>query len=377
MYNLLDIQGIHLELSGKCQAKCPQCPRYNSENGKVNSYISFQSLKNSINKSDSGGFSIPSSVLDKVESFDEISLQTFVKWFPPKFVSQLNYLYMCGNFGDPIFAKDCLKIFAYLRIHNRTMRLSLHTNGGFRPKDWWEKLAKLRVIVNFAIDGLSDTHSLYRVNTNWETIIKNASYFINAGGIANWQMIVFKHNEHQITDCAKLAKSLKFNSFECRHTTRCAEHGQKKMPVMNPKGEVTHYLEPSTKSLKLFDEIHSHFSETNMVNRTIECPAQASKEIYVSANGAVVPCCFMIGFQTPVEGYNSEEDLYVDYKNKISMYPNLYKESLKEIFDSGYFKKIEKTWNEDSLMVCSKACGKINSNSYVNYHSRLTYIISF
>ena len=48
-----------------------------------------------------------------------------------------------------------------------------------------------------------------------------------------------------------------------------------------------------------------------------------------------------------------------DYKNKINVKYNLYKNTLKEIFDSQYFRKIEKTWDSDPLLICAKTCGKV------------------
>lgn len=334
MYNLSDIKVVHLETTSKCQSRCPQCPRYDFDDDKkhkINPLITNRNGKSGL---------------------DEICVSDFIKWFPPKFVKQLHILYMCGTFGDPIFAKDCLKILHYLRKVNPTIQLSIHTNGSFRPKEWWETLAKLKVKVVFAIDGLEDTHSLYRVNTNWNLIINNARAFICAGGNAEWQMLVFKHNEHQISKCVKLAKLLRFKKFSCQHTTRFAESDSKKMPVFNPSGKITHYLEPSSRSLQFFDKIFLDNSENHLNHKTIDCSAKKNKEIYVSANGSLLPCCWMI---SSVVYHQNDID---DYNKKINMHPNLHKQTLEEIFDSLYFKKIQKTWDNEPLFTCSKICGK-------------------
>jgi MoaA/NifB/PqqE/SkfB family radical SAM enzyme len=328
MYNISDIRGIHLETTTKCQARCPQCGRMDHFNNKINSYVKDRNGKPS--------------------SLDEISLSDFIKWFPPKFISQLEYLYMCGTLGEPIFAKDCLKIFAYLRIFNKKIRLTLHTNGSFRPEEWWRKLAKLNVKVVFGIDGLEDTHSLYRVNTNWKTIIKNASAFIKAGGNAEWQMLVFKHNEHQVDTCKKLSKSLGFKTFQCRHTSQFGDY--EKFPSINPKGEITHYLEPS--SISLENSKKRKPSTDINDNVIIDCPVKKKKEIYLSANGNILPCCWMLS--STVFNFDDMED----YKKKIDMYPNLHVQTLKEIFDSGYFRKIENTWNKDTLLSCFNECSR-------------------
>ena len=77
MYKLEDIRDIHLEITSRCQAKCPMCPR-RINGGPLNPFIHL----------------------------DDVSLETFKKWFPVDFIKQLNSLFMCGNLGDPIVSKD-------------------------------------------------------------------------------------------------------------------------------------------------------------------------------------------------------------------------------------------------------------------------------
>ena len=345
MYNLSDIKGIHLEPTSKCQARCPQCGRWDFDEGrqvnKINPLITDREGRSSC--------------------LDQIDFKDFVKWFPPKFVTQLKYLYMCGTAGDPILADDCLKILAYLRVHNPKMDLSVHTNGGCKSKEWWTKLAKLRVKAIFGIDGLEDTHSLYRVNTKWKTVIKNACYFIRAGGNAEWQMLVFKHNEHQILKCSELSKKLGFKTFRYEHTSRFGQFGNDiedwdvdwsvKWPVFNPRGEITHYLEPSSISLK-------YSCGDSLQPKSINCIAKSNSEIYVAANGRVLPCCHMESC------FIYDPDDIEDYKEKIKVVPNLHEQSLKQIFDSLYFRRIQKSWGEDPLFVCSNTCGVCTNKTH-------------
>ena len=89
--------------------------------------------------------------------------------------------------------------FSYFYQSNSKIKLSLHTNGGARTPEWWSELpiamGKNHDVI-FGIDGLEDTHSLYRVDTDFNKIIENATTFISNGGEAEWHMLVFKHNEH-------------------------------------------------------------------------------------------------------------------------------------------------------------------------------------
>ena len=62
-------------------------------------------------------------------------------------------MYMCGNLGDPIVAKDTLEIFKYFREHNPTMWLSMNTNAGAKSVNggqslqcYWQKGLQLYLV---------------------------------------------------------------------------------------------------------------------------------------------------------------------------------------------------------------------------------------
>ena len=99
----------------------------------------------------------------------------------------------------------------------------MNTNGSARTQDWWRDLAKTigtDGYVIFSIDGLEDTNYLYRKNTVWEKIIDNAKAFIDAGGIAHWEYIVFEHNQHQIEEARRLSEQMGFQKFQVKTSSR-------------------------------------------------------------------------------------------------------------------------------------------------------------
>lgn len=322
MYKLSDIRDIHFEVTSKCQARCPMCPR------RIN-----------------GG------VMNPLITLDEVDLDTFKSWFPVDFLKQLDSLFMCGNLGDPIIAKDCLEIFQYLREVNANIRLSMHTNGSARSIDWWKKLAETNVRIVFGIDGLTDTHALYRIGTDFDKIIENASAFINAGGIAEWHMLVFQHNEHQIETCRSLSKELKFSHFQIKHTTRF-EHG--KFHVLDDDGKTINILYPTNLSKEMTSKVSKYRIE---IKPQIACKALKGNSIYVSATGNVIPCCWM-----DMKGKLHKQDTRIDFMDKIGMFPNLVDSSIEEIFNSEYFVKIANTWVDDPLLECSKQCGSFDKS---------------
>jgi MoaA/NifB/PqqE/SkfB family radical SAM enzyme len=320
MYKYSDITSIHLEITSKCQARCPQCPR-RIQGGPINPFIVLE----------------------------EITLDQFKSWFDIEFIKQLNSLFMCGNLGDPIVATSTLEIFEYLRNINPTIELSMFTNGSARNSTWWSSLAKLNVTVVFGIDGLSDTHSLYRVGTDFDEIIRHATEFIQAGGIAKWDMLVFKHNEHQVDDCKALSGQLGFKDFRTKHTSRFVDDS---LDVLDNHGSTTHIIYPTGLSKSMIKKVMDAQEE---LNPEIKCKAQENKSIYISSNGNISPCCWL-----DLEWYQTNHKSRVDYMNKIGVFPNLNKNSLKEIFESGFFEDIKNTWEGNCLRECAKQCGSFN-----------------
>lgn len=315
MYKLNQIKDVHIELTSKCQARCPMCPR-RINGGPINPLIEL----------------------------NEITADTFKKWFPEDFIKQLNSLFMCGNLGDPIIAQDCLLIFQHLREVNPKIKLSMHTNGSARSNMFWVALARAGVRVVFGIDGLSETHELYRIGTDYYQVMRNATHFIQVGGYAEWHMLVFKHNEHEVEYCRNMAHDLGFKNFQTKHTSRFIND---KFHVLDDQGRTTHILQPTSQSASMISKVQEGCASTQ-----ISCKALANKQIYVSADGKVSPCCWLdLSWQLP------KQDNRIEYMDTIGEFPNLNTSSLEDIFNSGYFDKIEATWADKPLLECSKQCG--------------------
>jgi MoaA/NifB/PqqE/SkfB family radical SAM enzyme len=194
MFELDSIKTLHLETSSVCNAACPMCSREVDIN---------------FNKdTDPGSLS-----LDKVKQlFDE------------PFIQNLEYMFMCGSYGDPAAAPDCIKIFKHFRSINNSINFGMHSNGGLRNKEWWSELGS--VLSNpfdacyFGIDGLSDTNHIHRVNVSFDKVMENAEAFITAGGRAHWEFLVFDYNEHQVDKSREIAKSMGFVEFRTKVSHR-------------------------------------------------------------------------------------------------------------------------------------------------------------
>lgn len=349
MFNLDDVKTIHLELTDKCNAHCPQCAR-NQLGGPANPYLPNR----------------------------ELSLNDIQIILPKETVLGLNYIYACGNYGDPIVGKETLEIFRYLRECHENLKLSMNTNASYQDEKWWSELASIiagKGDVKFGVDGLSDTNHLYRQGTNFEKIMANAQAFIDAGGKAIWEFIIFKHNEHQVDQARALALKMGFHTFRAKKTGRFFSNtklqGKERQEVRDRSGEVTHYLEKPTarsdqnKSLLGESELIKEFgSMENYIDQAqINCKTLNEGSIYISSEGAVFPCCW------------TANQLYLWYMpQKSGAIWNMIKDSggleainakshaLNDILTGPFFRLIESSWNKNSIKegktkVCAKTCG--------------------
>jgi MoaA/NifB/PqqE/SkfB family radical SAM enzyme len=266
-----NITEVHIELTDKCQASCPMCAR-NVNGGQARNFV--------------GNF--------------EITLDKFKQWFPQDFLSKLNHFYACGNYGDPIIAQDCLEIFSYIRSVSPHCYLGIHTNGSARPVEWWEDLARSvsgNHMCTFGIDGFEESHVLYRRGTSWKKIIENAKAFINAGGNAEIDCLVFKHNQHEVVEFEKQMLDIGFKKINFKYTKRF--YDMTHFPVEDKKGNVEYYLEPAIQESVIeflpLEKISKDISiwETVVESSTLKPKCIEKNEIYVDARGNVFPCCWI------------------------------------------------------------------------------------
>jgi sulfatase maturation enzyme AslB (radical SAM superfamily) len=158
--------------------------------------------------------------------------EIFEKFFTET-INSLDRIDYCGNFGDPILHPDLIKGLRWLyakedytkrqeiQTDRNGLLINIATNGGINSPHWWKDLAHALNTstsnrpgtVTFGIDGLEDTNDLYRRQVNWKRLIANVEAFIEAGGNATWQFIIFEHNKHQVKEAEELSKNMGFNKF--------------------------------------------------------------------------------------------------------------------------------------------------------------------
>lgn len=327
------IRRLHLELTEKCNASCPLCLRTNPQGLTTRSYIGKKELR----------------------------LSDLRKYLPIALREDLIEVHMCGNYGDPIMAQDCMEIADLLCTDY--CAVSLSTNGGARSTRWWSTLGRVlaknpRSRVDFHIDGLEDTNNFYRRNTRFSKIMDNANAYILAGGKANWEFIPFKHNEHQIEKARDLSQKMGFAQFTIKKSNRMFSKESPRHPFTDREGRTFYIEAPSSKYAPLKTR-----SRTSVLpdsdKEEIQCLSLFYKELYVSCESIIYPCCWTA---------RHARNIYMGRKTKDG-FSNLFKEhdgrntfdleknTVEDMLQSIFFQRLTECWNIGLPQICLKKCG--------------------
>lgn len=353
MLQLADIKHVHVELTTKCNARCPMCMR-NYRGGEFNS-----------------GYPLTELSLDQFRCiFPESFLSSLMAPLPavgdfqPRWFGKSGMTFN-GNLGDFCAARDGLDIVRYLTDH--AVPVYVNTNGSLRTKSWWRQLGELGITVGFALDGLADTHHLYRQDTDWHTIIANATEFIAAGGRAVWRFVPFDHNQHQMQACQELSQQLGFAEFENIYD------GRDKTPVYTRDGRFSHHIgkllpTESETPPSWHDSVQNHITwydknTVKLINDTeqldLRCKHIIDREIYLAADGTVYPCCFLGFYPKSMHHPGNRElrDLVTDN--------NALEVGLEKAIS--WFYQVERSWNQPSIAQgrtyqCVSTCNRAKAN---------------
>jgi hypothetical protein len=272
-----EIKVLHLESTDVCQAACPACARETD--------LFF----------------------DKSQHH-HLTVDMIRRVLPESRIRLLDKMFMCGNYGDPAAGKHTMDIYRYFRRINPEITLGMNTNGAIQNSLWWQRLGELFYrqldYVVFSIDGLSDTNHIYRRNVDWHKLMQNVQAYISTGARAHWDMLVYKHNEHQVDACQELAKDLGFSWFRAKVSKRPLNNGI---------------------------EFPIHWTVPQRNKSAIHCHAIQDQSFYIDAQGRQSPCCWL---------GSRQQDFITDINEVIP------------------------TWHTDQAHpICVSACGTQNSLS--------------
>ena len=352
LYHYDALRIVHLELTHRCNAACPMCAR-NVHGGAINPDMPLSEMS-----------------LDDVKAI-----------LLPELIGRLKRIYACGNYGDPIVARDCIEVFRYLRDNGPDLNLCMHTTGSARRPDWWRELAAIMQqgphYLRFGIDGLEDSNHLYRRGTDWNTVMRSAEAFIEAGGRAEWDFLVFRHNEHQVDAARRLAQDMGFKEFFVRKTGRFLDAGEletsDRYEVQDRKGNFEYYLEQPNNPEFLnpafgnLERVRQRYGDhqTYLDEVEINCKVAGRKgKMYLSAQGYALPCCWLgaVFSESSTPERRQFADLLKTYGGIAAV--DARKHGLRSVVEGPLFQQaIPASWDQASigdgkLAICARTCGK-------------------
>ena len=369
MYDTQYVKRLHIELSSKCNASCPACAR-NYSGGK------------------------PAAGLEMTE----LSLSDIERMVPVEIASNLTAINFCGNLGDPGTATDLIPILRYFKQHSPKITQHVRTNGGMRSEKFWTELGEFfkdeqpldnknvysRASVIFSVDGLEDTNHIYRRGVVWDKLIRNMTAYSKTGAKAIWEFLVFEHNQHQVKQAKQLAEELGFDLVFKKPVGfgeyKDEAHG---IDVFDVDGKYEYTIWPANfKGVKntpefknnidfsvLYKEIDhpiTEFARDLEKNSEIKCRSimhKESQEVFISATGYMLPCCFLGGVFGNFNSSYSRKQFNTMIREYGLEYFDLKQQSMLDIINGPYFSKFflngwkAETIESGKLLHCLQVCG--------------------
>ncbi|MDA9302670.1 radical SAM protein [bacterium] len=345
------ISHVEFELNTICQSYCPICIRYtavgvvNAETGKKEDQL----------------FLNPNARLNEVLDFELIE-----KIFSDPLIADRVRVDMIGTAGEPVAHPRFLEIVKKIIELKPNANFNIHTNGGVRNEKFFTALGEILPSgsrVCFSLDGLEDTNHIYRINVDWNKCIKNLKAFIATGARATWQMVLFDWNKHQLDDVRNYAIELGCDEFETRENVD-AEGIQKALDAATTK--INNIPAPSKTTNKPYP--------TAPIVDIINDQCFSKRNIFVSSNGKVYPCCMFpaASFDKVFKKFFHEAmeiDTYGDEWNDLKNH------TVTEIMEHQWWIDLKKQINMeiDPCFICKHECGSsdewnahadINEKSY-------------
>jgi MoaA/NifB/PqqE/SkfB family radical SAM enzyme len=232
---------LHIELTNRCVLECPACPRTQWKN----------ILKRPVEKAD----------------LDMHALEKFLDCAGGQKISKF---LLCGDYGDSIYYPE---LFVFLKKFRNTKSFEIVTNGSRRDTKFWNQLVDIldeRDTIVFSIDGLEDTNHIYRVNSDWDSIMLGLDLVAKSKVNVQWKTIIFNYNYKDLAKIKELAE-IKGAVFRAEKTHRFGND-----LLMPP--------ETFVETNHLFQEKYTN------VNDDIVVEPQCNQEKTITCDGYLFPC---------------------------------------------------------------------------------------
>jgi len=273
--------------------------------------------------------------------------------------TDIHQLKLNGNWGDAGMHPDLPEMIGVFGVCNPNASVQICTNGSTHNEQWWSSLGNAlssttkHHAVDFAIDGLEDTHSIYRRSTDYNKILKNANAFSNAGGDSRWIMTLFDYNIHQIDEAIEVARKNNFTAIKFRysHTKNAVvETPTEKYRLATDLADAM--LLPKTVTFK-----HTGmFAETVKQDTNSRCPWYKDERIQIGPWGNVWPCCHVADIMEGINEDDQREQLLTEMPDQ--EWNNLATHSLTDILNHKWYNNtLDNAVEHGKYAVCESNCG--------------------
>lgn len=343
----------HLEPSAVCTLKCPRCPRTeHPETPWLNYNMDLEFIKS---------FLTPDILKNKTQRIT-----------------------MCGDVGDPIYCKEFIEVCRYIKQENPKIHLFIITNGSHKKPAWWTELGAVLNeydTINFSIDGYDNaTNNLYRVNSNYDSIIDGirAIRAANSQVFLTWAAIVFKFNQDHLDVIQEQAAALGIDSIQLTKSTKFgSKYGEAYGGPADPLEPRQEWISSSHRYERSVIEVsnrtinNSQYMQTNndmfvkikeeYKNKPVVPLCEiGNRGIYVNAEGVVFPCSWT-SFPYKSLEYNGkvinwEDSFFAKYRERM----NLRTRSLEDITTDPLWQKCSAGWADTNKtwVECGQKCNQ-------------------
>ena len=327
---------LHFELSTRCNAYCPGCPRY------VNS----------------------SRVINPLLEQTNITLDQYMRWLPEQFIQQRVHRAMfCGNYGEPIANPEVVDIIKYtVRNLRDDAYIIVNTNGGLGSVKQWSQIGNAlknheRHTVFFSIDGLEDTNHIYRREVLWHRVDENVRAYTATGATGMWDYLVFDHNRHQKSQAEAQCKQWGLRDIRYKEPMGFHWNGKYHTKgVYDRQGHLEYTIAVHPTSEQVSPTVNTGAPrEVNRIHaeRSFTCRSLQSwgTELMVHVDGTVYPCCYMGDLVNRYVIDPAREELNTMFdKTLLSLNTNTFEDICQYFNDT--------LWKTFTPQVCIRECGQ-------------------
>lgn len=257
---------FEIDLTGTCNLNCPLCTR---------NYLHADHT-----------------TYKKIRSLDEITSQL------DEFTG-LKKAFIAGQVSEPTLYPDLLGFMSYLK--SRDISIKLFTNGNTRDSNFWKELSLIlgeKDEVHFTLCGSTqELHSKYRVGSDLNQLLENASYFRSSKKNDFCQYIRFTYN----SDDESNVKKIYFSNHYSVDSEGDRLFNEKKKPELKDVRPLDNREQLIRYVLRKPEKVE------------VRCRSLQNKKMYITQSGKVNPC-YMINEYNDDFVFNYDYSSILDWK---------------------------------------------------------------